>query len=67
MQELPYSYRFYDSIFSMVNVRYRVQQSEGIDGIVKKHHHHDDLDSKLKDLKKSLSQKVNKLANKFRT
>lgn len=32
MQGLPYSYRFYDSIFSMVNTRYRVQKNEGIVG-----------------------------------
>ena len=29
MQGLPYSYRFYDSIFSMVNVRYTAQKKHG--------------------------------------
>ena len=32
MQDLPYSYRFYDSIFSMVNVRYKVQKADGVVG-----------------------------------
>ena len=37
MQGLPYSYRFYDSIFSMVNVRYKVLKDYDYKDKLKEH------------------------------